>query len=153
MWTKFTKKWCFVEDRKSEHHHWISNYSYKFQLKKIILFFRTKLTQKGYFGFKTEKVYTTEFRIFKFAKIYTKFQFKLTVLIFWTKFAQKGYFQSKTQEMHTTKECSIFIGTKFQLKLIILFFWIKFDQKGYFQKHRKKKQPHWILHIQISLDT
>ena len=69
-----------------------------------VFFFWTKLTQKGYFRFKTEKVNTTEFWIFKFAKIYTKFQFEPTVLIFWTKFAQKGYFQSKLEKLNTTIE-------------------------------------------------
>ena len=80
----------------------------QFQPKLIILFFWTKLAEKGYFGFK----YTTEFSIFKFAKMYTNFLFELTILIFWTKFAQKGYFQSKAQKMHTTIECSIFISVQ-----------------------------------------
>ena len=62
------------------------------------VFFGTKLTQKGYFGFKTEKVNSTEFRIFKFAKINTKFQFEPTILKFWTKFTQKRVFPDIQKE-------------------------------------------------------
>ena len=51
---------------------------------------------------------TTEFWIFKFAKIYTKFQFEPTILIFWTKFAQKGYFQSTSEKMNTTNKFCLF---------------------------------------------
>ena len=87
--------------------------------------FWTKVTQKGYFAFKTEKVNTTfESWIFKLAKIYTQFQFELTILIFWTKFLPKRYVLSTTQKMHSTIMLHIYIslGTNFQPKLIILFF-------------------------------
>ena len=71
FWTKFVPKKVFsVENRQSEHHHWLlhiqTSIGIKVQLKVTILTFWTKFTQKGCFWSKTEKVnFTIEFCIFE----------------------------------------------------------------------------------------
>ena len=71
FWTKFVPKKVFlIENRQSEHHHWLlhiqTSIGTKVQLKVTILIFWAKFTQKGCFWSKTEKVnITIEFCIFE----------------------------------------------------------------------------------------
>ena len=64
------KRVLLVENRKSEHHHWILHIwislNTKFQVKLTVLIFWTKFGLKGYFQSKMEEVnITTEFWIFE----------------------------------------------------------------------------------------
>ena len=142
--TTFTKKWCFllkIEKVTTTTEFCILQLVWQISAYTGNSVFFTKLTQKVYFGFKTEEVKTREFWIFKFARIYTKFHFEATIFDFLDQISPKCVFSVKNTEKaqhHRMFHIYISLGTKFQLKLIILFFWTKFAQKGYFQKQKER---------------
>ena len=129
-----------VENRKSEHHHWIlhirSSLGTKFQVKLTVFIFWPKLhkkvsfwakfTEKTYFQTKTEKVnITIEFCIFEF----------------WDSICPKRLFlvENRESELHYwVMQVEISLGTKFHLKLMILIFWTKFARKGYSRSKTEK---------------
>ena len=93
IWTKFTQKEFFlVENRKSEHQHWIVHIQIsvgnKFQLQLTSLIF-WQIYPKRVFPVKNEK---SEHQMHIRISLYSEFHLRLTTLIFWTKFVQKGYF-------------------------------------------------------------
>ena len=118
-----------TKHRKRKHHRWILHIrislNTKSQLKRTILTFWTKFTQKGYFQSKTEKSKHHHWIMCTWLNLGTKFQFKQTILIFWTK---KGCFWSKMEKQchHWILYFWISLRTKFHLKLTILIFWTKF---------------------------
>ena len=132
----------FVENRKSDHCHWILYTPISltnFSLNRSFWFFWDQTPQNS--GYSNLQKYIPNFSLNQ------QFWFSGPNL------PKKSFSSQNTENVHHHRMLHTYIslGTKFQLKLIILFFWTKFAQKGYFQKHRKKEQHHWILHIQISL--
>ena len=81
-------------------------------------------------------------------------QLKPTISMFCT---QKRHFWSKVEKAKITIELYILKlvhGPNFSLNWQLIF-WIRFTQKWYFWSKNGKKNEyhHWILNIQISLDT
>ena len=108
----FTKKVFQIWNRNNWHRHWILdtriNLGTKFQLKLIILIFKTNFSQKGYFWSKTEKREKQHWILHIRITLGTNVYYKQTVLNFLIKFAQKGYFQSITEKVKITIDFCIF---------------------------------------------
>ena len=136
-----------LQNRKKWYHHWILyiriSLGTKFQLKLTILIFWTKLAQKVYFRFKTEKVNTTfEFWIFELVLV-PNFSLNWQIWFFGLNLPKKGVsgLKQKNRTASLNSAYSNSLGPKFQLKLTILIFWTKFEQKGHFQFKTKKWTP------------
>ena len=138
------KRALLVENRKSEHHHWILHIQIslgtKFSFKLKNLLFWIKFIQIECFHWKTENWYITiEFCIFALAlavNFILRWQFLVLDQIY-----QNRAFQvenRKCEGHHLVLHIWISLSTKFHLKPTFLIFWAKVAKDVYFQSKREK---------------
>ena len=130
----------------------------KFHFEQIILNFWTKFTQERYLCSKTEKVnIIIEFRIFKLVLV-PNFNWIWRFWFFWPDLPKKGFPNLKQKKwtshiFYIILHIQISLVWNFSSNLQFRFFGPDLPRKVFPVKNWKRERHHWILHIQISLET